>query len=310
MNTLHFKYAVEIEKTRSITQAAENLYMAQPNMSKAIKELENTLGITIFKRTSKGVIPTEQGMKFLEYAKQILIQIDNMEAIHSPQNLQKQKMKISAPRSSYIFAAFSDFTSDFDTSNDIETYFQETNSLQTISDVREQNCDFGIIRYQTENEKYFMDYLIEKDLVSQTIWEFELLAVMSSDLPFINSEELTYSQLCEMCIEIAHGDEKIPYIKSSSMPDNMTKHRKIYVSDRGSKLDLLSVIPHSFALDAPSPKEILESRGLVQKKCSYVGNLFRDVLIFPSNHSLSESEIQFVNKLYEIRNKVAFGEIY
>ena len=42
MNTLHFKYAVEIEKTRSITQAAENLYMAQPNLSKAIKELENT----------------------------------------------------------------------------------------------------------------------------------------------------------------------------------------------------------------------------------------------------------------------------
>jgi len=47
MNTLHFKYAVEIEKTRSITQAAENLYMAQPNLSKAIKELESTLGITI-----------------------------------------------------------------------------------------------------------------------------------------------------------------------------------------------------------------------------------------------------------------------
>ena len=73
MNTLYFRYAVEIEKTHSITQAAENLYMAQPNLSKAIKELENTLGITIFRRTSKGVLPTEQGMKFLKYAKQVLI---------------------------------------------------------------------------------------------------------------------------------------------------------------------------------------------------------------------------------------------
>ena len=86
MNTLHFKYAVEIEKTRSITQAAENLYMAQPNLSKAIKELENSLGITIFRRTSKGVIPTDQGMKFLACAKQILMQIDNMEAIASRNN--------------------------------------------------------------------------------------------------------------------------------------------------------------------------------------------------------------------------------
>ena len=49
MNTLHLKYAVEIEKTLSITQAAENLYMAQPNLSKAIKELESSLGITIFR---------------------------------------------------------------------------------------------------------------------------------------------------------------------------------------------------------------------------------------------------------------------
>ena len=43
MNTLYLRYAVEIEKTRSITQAAENLYMAQPNLSKAVKELETSL---------------------------------------------------------------------------------------------------------------------------------------------------------------------------------------------------------------------------------------------------------------------------
>ena len=59
MNTLHFKYAVEVEQTRSITQAAENLYMAQPNLSKAIKELEDSLGIIIFERNSKGVTPTK-----------------------------------------------------------------------------------------------------------------------------------------------------------------------------------------------------------------------------------------------------------
>ena len=55
MNVVHLKYAVEVEKTGSISQAAENLFMAQPNLSKAIKELENNLGITIFKRTSKAV---------------------------------------------------------------------------------------------------------------------------------------------------------------------------------------------------------------------------------------------------------------
>ena len=45
MNLLHLKYAVEIAKTKSISKAAENLYTAQPNLSRAIKELEESLGI-------------------------------------------------------------------------------------------------------------------------------------------------------------------------------------------------------------------------------------------------------------------------
>ena len=69
MNISHLKYAVEVEKARSISQAAENLYMGQPNLSKAIRELEDDLGITIFKRTSKGVIPTQKGEEFLGYTK-------------------------------------------------------------------------------------------------------------------------------------------------------------------------------------------------------------------------------------------------
>ena len=83
------------------------LYMAQPNLSKAIKELENSLGITIFRRTSKGVIPTDQGVKFLACAKQVLMQIDNMEAIGSPDKPRERKMRISVPRAGYISRALS-----------------------------------------------------------------------------------------------------------------------------------------------------------------------------------------------------------
>lgn len=69
MNILHLKYAVEVEKTRSISKAAENLFMGQPNLSRAVKELEESLGITIFKRTSKGILITPQGEEFLQHAK-------------------------------------------------------------------------------------------------------------------------------------------------------------------------------------------------------------------------------------------------
>lgn len=83
MNILHWKYAIEVERTRSINRAAENLFMGQPNLSRAIKELEESLGITIFKRTSKGMSPTPQGEEFLQHAKKILSQIDEVEALYN-----------------------------------------------------------------------------------------------------------------------------------------------------------------------------------------------------------------------------------
>ena len=58
MNTILLNYIVEVEKEGSISKAAENLYMTQPHLSKAIRELEESVGIKIFRRTSKGVIPT------------------------------------------------------------------------------------------------------------------------------------------------------------------------------------------------------------------------------------------------------------
>ena len=52
MNIAHLKYAVEIANTKSISKAAENLYMGQPNLSRAIKSLEDTIGINVKNTTS------------------------------------------------------------------------------------------------------------------------------------------------------------------------------------------------------------------------------------------------------------------
>ena len=78
MNLQQLRYAVEVEKTSSITQAAKNLYMGQPNLSKSIKELEQDLGITIFTRNAKGVEPTSMGLQFLRYAHEILDKVDEL----------------------------------------------------------------------------------------------------------------------------------------------------------------------------------------------------------------------------------------
>lgn len=314
MNTLHFKYAVEIEKTRSITQAAQNLYMAQPNLSKAIKELENTLGIIIFRRTSKGVIPTDQGLKFLGYAKKILIQIDNMEAIHAPDKQQNRKLRISVPRAGYISKAFSEYIASTESCDDMEIYFCETNSMRTIEHVREHGYDFGIIRYNTAHEKYFTDFLAEKNLDGKLLWEYEMLAVMSAEHPVANDDSLNYAELSSQYTELCQGDDSVPYIPGAveklfaeNRPADVPVKR-VCMFDRGSALDFLLTVPQAFMLDSPVPSSLCGKYGLIQRKCAFRDNSFKDMIVYSSGHKLTEKELQLINRLYEVRNEVAFAE--
>ena len=95
----------EVAKTQSISKAAENLYMGQPNLSRAIKELEDSLGITIFSRTSKGISVTPDGEEFLQYAKRILTQVDEVEELYRNGKTHKQKLSVSVPRSAWWAAS-------------------------------------------------------------------------------------------------------------------------------------------------------------------------------------------------------------
>lgn len=312
MNTLHFKYAVEVEKARSITQAADNLFMAQPNLSKAIKELEDTLGVSIFERTSKGVVPTEKGSEFLMYAKSILLQLDKMESIYIPKNTERQTFKISMPRGSYISNGFTNFVSELDIEKEIDVHIQETNSLQTITNIADKNFNLGIIRYHNVHESYFLDYLTEKNLSHDLIWEFEYVVLMSKNHRLANVEKIRYSDL-EDSIEIVHGDIVIPYlpIKEIKKPlgyENEHLKKRIYVYERCSQFDMLAHMSNIYMWVSPIPEELLKRYDLVQRKCEIPNNSSKDVLIYTKDYKLSTLDKKFINKLYEAKKAVSVKE--
>ena len=110
MNIAYLKYAIEIAKTGSINKAAENLFIAQPNLSRAIKELEASLGVEIFERTSKGMVLTADGEKLIQYSKNALSQFDEIENMFTKDKIDTQAFSISVPRASYISHAFVQFS--------------------------------------------------------------------------------------------------------------------------------------------------------------------------------------------------------
>ena len=103
MNLSYLKYAVEVEKTGSITKAAQNFYMNQPHLSKIIRELERDLGCPIFDRTSRGMVPTRRGDEFLRYAKAILAQEEQIEALCVKNSERALEVSLSVPQGHLYF---------------------------------------------------------------------------------------------------------------------------------------------------------------------------------------------------------------
>ena len=155
MNILHLKYAAEIAKTGSLNKAAENLYMGQPNLSRAIKELEDNLNITIFNRNSKGITITPEGEEFLQYARRIISQVEEVEEIYKNDRRPKQHFSVCVPRASYISCAFADFAKSIRRDIPTEIFYKETNSRRTVNNVVKGDSNLGIVRFQSTFEKYF-----------------------------------------------------------------------------------------------------------------------------------------------------------
>jgi Transcriptional regulator len=299
MNLLHLKYAVEIEKTRSINKAAENLFMGQPNLSRAIKELEESLGITIFKRTSKGISLTPQGEEFMQYAKKIISQVEEVEAIYKSQKIDRQTFSISVPRASYIGCAFTEFVQHIDTSRQAEIVYKETNSMRAISNILQADYKLGIIRYQTAFEQYFQTLLHEKGLSSEVMFEFSYVAVMSKQHPLAGKQAIELYDLKDY-IEIAHADPYVPSLpliesRKAELSEFVDKH--IFIFERGSQMDLLSQVHNTFMWASPIPQRLLDMYGLVEKPCKSNLKKYKDVLIYRNGYHFSELDQKFIKEI-------------
>lgn len=304
MNTTYLIYALEIERVGSISQAAQNLYMAQPNLSKAIRELEKELGFTIFKRTAKGVSPTEEGTEFLYHARQIMEQVGAVERISQRIGTDKLKYKISIPRGSYIVDGFTSFLSELELEKGMEVTINETNALETISNVADRGYNLGIIRYQMLDETQYLTMLKNNHLTYETIWEFEYVLVMSKNHPLANKETITPGDLSEYT-KITHGDIELPHVRRINHEAEMTPRNVIYVYERGSQFDLLTNVPTTYMWVSPIPQKLLNKLQLVQRICRAEDNLYKDVMIFREDYHITEHDRLFQKKIYESKVDVS-----
>lgn len=309
MNTQYFVYAIEVEKTGSITRAANNLFMSQPTLSKAIKDMEESVGFSVFKRTPKGVVPTQRGLEFLSHAKKIAAQVQKMEQALQAQGSCHQLFSLAIPRVSYVSKAVSEYVRAFDNRIDMEIDVREDSSVRIMELVAEGTSVLGVIRCHIEDEDYFVKCLLEKELQYEAIWQSDYLALMSTDHPLANREILEPADFLPY-VEIAFGDDEVPYIRvsESKTASGLLKNTKrILVYDRATQLDMLRANPMGYMWTSPLPKEVLRRNDLIQRKCMHSCQ-FKDFLISRAGYRFSKLDRDFINKLTLQRNEVAYGE--
>lgn len=304
MNILHLKYAVEVARLGSLNKAAETLHTAQPNISRSIKELESDLGITIFRRSAKGMVLTPDGEELIEYARGILKQIAQVEKLYKDGSPKKQKFSISVPRACYISEAFAQFSKNI-TGDPAEIFYKETNSRRTINNVLNNDYKLGIIRYAEKHDKYFKEMLDEKGLSHEMISKFSYILIMSRNNPLAKQKTITLDDLTPF-IEIAHADPYVPSLPLSKvikeeLPD--TINRRIFIFERASQFDLLSENPQTFMWVSPASEKLLERYRLVQKPCADNKKVYMDVLIYRNGYRLSKLDKAFITELMESRRK-------
>ena len=300
MNTLHFAYAVEVERCGSITQAAENLYMAQPNLSKAIKELEDTLGFAIFSRTSRGVFPTPRGREFLVYARAVLAQVRKMEALKENHDDTVQRFSLIMPHSGYVSACFSLLIDSLDKDRAMDIRIKEAGPLQAINEVADGQFQLAVISWAASQEEIFVDYLREKGLMWQPVREYDALLLTSCNHPLAAHETIFPEELASYS-EIVYGDTSLPY-QPPRREETDTTH--LVVFDRLTQLELLSHVQDAYTWASPEAEAILQHYDLIQHSCPESGLHFHDVLIYSTAYTLSQLDCRFIDLLDRVKTRL------
>lgn len=172
MTLLQLRYAIEVAQSGSISAAAENLFIAQPSLSHALKELESEMNVRLFERTSRGVVVTDEGARFLSYARQVVEQADLLESTYGGQTHTRRIFAVSSQHYAFVVNAFVELVREYKQEHYELSLREETTSV-IIDDVKTLRSELGILYLCTYNREILMGELKRAGLAVEHLFTVE-----------------------------------------------------------------------------------------------------------------------------------------
>ena len=232
------KYALEVASKGSISEVARNLFISQPRLSNAIKELEQEINITIFIRTNRGVTVTNEGAEFLGYARQVLQQFNMLEDKYLSGKPTKQHFSISTHHYTFAANAFVELVKEFGAS-EYEFTLRETKTYEIIEDVKNLRSELGIIYLSNYNESILLKMLKERDLTFSELFKAKPHVFISKKHPLADKESIKLEELDDYpCLSFEQGEYNSFYFSEEILSVRSVK-KSIKVSDRAAIVNFM-----------------------------------------------------------------------
>lgn len=238
MTLQQLKYVLKIVECGSINEAAKQLFISQPSLSNAVKELENEVNIEIFNRSAKGISLSADGVEFLSYARQIIEQADLLEQRYKHKKPSRKLCSVSTQHYAFAVNAFVNLIR---TSNAEEYEFtlRETRTHDIIEDVKNMRSEIGILYTNDFNEKVIMKFLNENQLTFNPLFNAKPHVFVSAFNPLAKKEYVELEDLEEYpCLQFEQGEFNSFYF-SEEILSTVYHKKSIYVSDRATLFNLL-----------------------------------------------------------------------
>ena len=238
MTLAQLRYAITVAKAGSMNEAARSLFISQPSLSSAIKELEEETGIELFRRSNRGISVTPEGEEFLGYARQVVEQYELMESKYISKEQSRKKFSVSTQHYTFAVNAFVGLVKQFGM-DEYEFAVYETKTGEVISNVRNFRSEIGVLYENEFNSQALNKILKENNLEFHPLFTCGTYAYLWKNHPLAQNKTIRMEELEEYpCLAFDQGDNPSFFLAEEVMSTYDYK-RVIRANDRATMLNLM-----------------------------------------------------------------------
>lgn len=238
MTLAQLRYAITVAEAASMSEAARNLFISQPSLSASIRELEEEVGVELFRRTNRGISMTPEGEEFIGYARQVVEQYELIESKYLNKETIKKKFSVSMQHYTFAVNAFVEMVKQFGMDK-YEFAVRETRTCDVIEDVKNFKSEIGILYINDFNRKVLEKMFQESNLEFHELLNCHIYVYMSKSHPLASKKMIALDELEEYpCLSFDQGTNNSFYFAEEVLSTYEYK-RIIKANDRATLLNLM-----------------------------------------------------------------------